>query len=167
MFNKHNVKRYIASGCHTGLIPFIPGTLAAVVGVLIYAVIVCLFNETRHIVTVLAVVIAILMTATHDLYEFAKKEWGSHDAKEFVLDEIIGFLSTVFFIHCVAGLFNLERDGFYKFKIIIPSFVLFRLFDIIKIYPANIIDNDEGPDAVIFDDVVSAAWAAFVVIIFL
>jgi phosphatidylglycerophosphatase A len=164
---KTKLKEFIASGCYTGYVPFIPGTAAAIIGIIIYTIIVSLLNETIDIVVVLALVIAILMTVTMKLYQFSFDKWKSHDAKEFVLDEIIGMLTTLLFVHWYRGIFNFNPDGIYKWKIIIPCFILFRLFDIIKVFPANVIDDMSGSNAVIFDDVISAAWAALIVVIFI
>lgn len=110
MITKNDIKHCIASGLYTGLIPFIPGSAAALIGVILYSGIIYFFNETNHIIVLLALTIAILMTVTYNLYSFALDEWKNSDAKEFVLDEIIGMLSTFLFIHLMRGLFNINPD---------------------------------------------------------
>ena len=66
----------------------------------------------------------------------------------------------------VAGqLIALVPLAFVKWSItmVIISFILFRLFDIVKPYPANRLQDLEGGMGVMCDDLVAGAYAAIIV----
>jgi hypothetical protein len=74
------------------------------------------------------------------------------DPGHFVLDEIAGYLMVPLLLP--QG--TLWQVGFW-------GFLLFRVFDIIKIPPARQIDrNLHGPWGILLDDLVSGAYAALV-----
>ncbi|MBF0204868.1 MAG: phosphatidylglycerophosphatase A [Desulfamplus sp.] len=81
---------------------------------------------------------------------WAIRYWKSKDPSQFVLDEIIGFLSVPIFY------------GAHDFhKTALAGFILFRILDMIKIFPASYVDkNVKGSTGIIFDDVISAGYAA-------
>ncbi len=73
--------------------------------------------------------------------------FGQHDSPRIVVDEWAGFLWTMLFIpptllHVVAGL------------------LLFRFFDIVKLFPANVFqDRLPGGYGVVMDDVAAGVYA--------
>jgi len=73
--------------------------------------------------------------------------FGQQDSPRIVVDEWVGFLWTMLFIpptlpHVVGGL------------------VLFRFFDIVKLFPANVFqDRLPGGYAVVMDDVAAGVYA--------
>lgn len=153
------LKFWIATGFGAGLVPFIPGTVAALWGVLIHFILLSFGLSNDNIIVGISLSALILIVLTFKLYDFAYEEWGNHDAKEFILDEIIGYLFTVSWVlH-----FNKDID---HPLLMFWGFVFFRLFDICKIFPANWIDkNIEGPLGVIGDDVVSGMYAGIIILL--
>lgn len=74
---------------------------------------------------------------------YIEKKEGLHDPSFFVIDEATGMMITTFFLHQVWWQFVL-------------AFVLFRIFDIIKIWPASYIDQKTGGVAAMLDDCLMA-----------
>jgi phosphatidylglycerophosphatase A len=78
--------------------------------------------------------------------------WNDKDPKNFVLDEVAGYL-VVPLLHPHGNILFVAVAGF----------LLFRIFDIIKIPPARQIDRDwVGAWGILLDDIVSAVYAVIV-----
>ena len=76
------------------------------------------------------------------------------DPSEVVVDEFIGqSLPLVFFLQ-----FNVYE--------VLLAFSSFRLFDILKIYPVNKVENIKGANGVIMDDIVAGIYSLIIVIIY-
>jgi phosphatidylglycerophosphatase A len=75
-----------------------------------------------------------------------------HDAKAIVIDEVAGMLVTFLFMPEVVGT---------KAKIValLAGFLLFRLFDVVKPFPAGRAQRWPGGLGVVFDDVLAAVYA--------
>ncbi|AHX03944.1 phosphatidylglycerophosphatase A family protein [Ehrlichia chaffeensis str. Heartland] len=88
------------------------------------------------------------------------------DPKEIVIDEVIGQLIAfsipiVFFRYYqyVPQTFNTLYLLFY-IKILIISFILFRIFDITKMWPINILERISGTTGIILDDVLAGIMSS-------
>ncbi len=68
-----------------------------------------------------------------------------HDPAEVTIDEVLGMW---------ISLFLLPK----KILIALVAFVLFRLFDILKPYPARIFDYRKGGISIMMDDVVAGVY---------
>ena len=79
---------------------------------------------------------------------------GKSDKSEIIIDEVLGQILVLMFIEL-------------EFMQLFWAFILFRFFDILKIFPANIVDKKySGHYGVIFDDVIAAIQAIIVIFIF-
>ncbi len=76
----------------------------------------------------------------------AEKIFGAKDSGLIVIDEIVGFIVTMFMIP-------------FGIKYIVAGFLLFRFFDITKIYPANAMEKLGGGPGVVMDDVVAGIYS--------
>ncbi len=81
-------------------------------------------------------------------------ETVDRDQGQIVIDETLGILVAS------APIFFITIWG--PFLDIFLAFILFRLFDIIKITPAKYFDNMKSPFGVMMDDVVAGAQAAII-----
>lgn len=84
---------------------------------------------------------------------------GQIDHKSIVLDEVLGQILTLELTFIV---FNLDKSllNYHNMMIIILSLIAFRFFDIIKIFPINIIDQKmKHPFGVMFDDFIAGIFA--------
>lgn len=88
------------------------------------------------------------------LAERAQKEFKGHDPQWIVIDEFLGM--------SVAWLFIQSHNLLH----LIILFVLFRFFDIVKIWPASYFDKKvEHGTGIILDDIVSGIYAGLLYLI--
>jgi len=146
---KDKVKNVLGSAFYLGYTPIIPGTIGALPGIAIYYVL-WTFLPSKFFLPCLTLVIILLILLTRYLTPWAISFWHSKDPSQFILDEIIGFLCVPFFYHSTNFILTAT-----------VGFIAFRVFDIIKIPPANYVDkNVKGWVGIVFDDVISAGYAA-------
>ncbi len=126
-----------------------PGTLGSIVGIFLGFILLSFFPI--QLVLVFFIFFLALSLYAVKIYQ---KEVGKSDKSEIIIDEVLGQLLVLIFI-------ELE---FFQFLL---AFILFRFFDILKIFPTNIIDKKYSDHyGVIFDDIVAAIQALIVIFIF-
>ena len=138
---------------YIGYIQIIPGTIASAFSILILFPI-FYFNLINLIVLIFLFSIILLFS----LYSinFYSKLTKTHDSKKIVIDEFLG----VFFIF----LFYQKILFINHFITISLIFILFRFFDIFKIFPANFIDKKlTNAFGVVFDDIVAAIYTIIII----
>lgn len=132
---------FIATAGYAGYVPFAPGTVGSLVGLLVYAVV--YWSGSRYVETGLIVgLFAVgVWAGTH-----AERHFGGIDPAPVVIDEVVGILITVAFIPIGwAGA--------------LVGFVLFRIFDVIKPFPARRLESLHGGLGVMADDAMAAVYA--------
>ena len=126
-----------------------PGTLGSIAGVLLGLLLLTFFPI--QLVIVFFIFLLALSLYAIKIYQ---KQVGKSDKSEIIIDEVLGQLLVLMFI-------ELEFLQFFC------AFILFRFFDILKIFPANIIDKKYSDHyGVIFDDIIAAIQALIVIFIF-
>jgi phosphatidylglycerophosphatase A len=149
---KHYFKLIIASAFGLGLSPIAPGTCGALLGIVIHILIAAYIINIKVQVLVLIIVLLLIAAANHLLTPWSVKYWKSNDPSHFVLDEIAGYL-------VVPILFHQGK----LWQIILWGFLLFRIFDIIKLPGARQIDrNLKNSWGILLDDLVSGVYAVLV-----
>ena len=141
--------KFLATGFGSGLVPFAPGTAGTIVGIPIYLAFSRL-SWTLYFV----LVVAFTCLACYVSHQ-AEGMFGEKDTSLIVIDEMVGFQWTMFLVaptvlHVFIG------------------FILFRLFDILKVFPAGYFHRRlPGGYGVVIDDVVAGMYAniAFLLII--
>jgi phosphatidylglycerophosphatase A len=133
--------KVIATGLGTGYSPIAPGTAGSVLGVGLFFFIAQLMWYWQA-----GIILGVLLVGL-----WASKVWeeitGRHDDGRIVIDEIVGVWIALF-------AFSFQGWTF------LGGFLLFRLFDIWKPFPANWIDRSwKGAKGVMFDDVVAGLFA--------
>jgi len=129
----------IASTFGSGYFPIAPGTVgAAVAAVLLW------FTPTVSLTlfagaTVLFFFLGVWVSSK------SEQVWG-HDAGRINWDEFVGMMITVFALPKTWHVF-------------LAGFLLFRLFDIIKPFPANVSQKLPGGWGVMVDDVIAAIYS--------
>tara|TARA_Y200000002_G_scaffold214947_1_gene177400 strand:+ start:734 stop:1210 length:477 start_codon:yes stop_codon:yes gene_type:complete len=97
--------------------------------------------------------IIIFLLSLYFIKEFSSYT-QSHDSKIIVIDEFLGIYLILIFYDQIQ-IFNTYITVFF-------IFIIFRFFDIVKIFPANIIDrNLNNALGVILDDLVAALYTIF------
>ena len=90
-----------------------------------------------------------------NIYSFNRE---IYDSSEIIIDEFLGIFIIIIFYEYIKF-----TNDLIMFLLI---FLLFRFFDIIKIYPANWIDkNLKNSLGVILDDLVAGVYCVFVLLI--
>ncbi len=131
---------FIAQGAFSGRSPVAPGTAGTLVGVLIYLGIKS-SGLFLYSISALLVCIAGVWSAGR-----AEKILGCKDCSSIVIDEITGYLITMFLV-----------PGNWGF--IIAGFVLFRLFDIVKPWPLQGLQKMNGGIGVMLDDIGAGVYS--------
>jgi phosphatidylglycerophosphatase A len=157
MKSRNNTKKSIfkvaiGSGLGLGLMPIAPGSFGALLGVLLHIVVVVYFPANTQFLSLLIIFISICV-ANHVLASWAQAYWQSKDPKQFILDEIAGYLLIPIFF----------KQG-QVFSVALWGFILFRIFDIFKLGPpAKLIDRKlHGPWGILLDDLVSALYSVLI-----
>lgn len=133
-----------STGFGVGYIPWAPGTFGTVWGFLLFYLLssVASFGSGG-----IALVTLGLMGFSIVSCQLSEKYLEQHDASILVIDEVVGYMVAVW--------------GFaYNFKLAAIAFVLFRLLDILKPFPINLIDKKVGGGlGVVLDDVAAGILA--------
>ena len=137
---------------------FAPGTVASFITCLIY---IYFYNSQINIFFLILGVILIFVFSVYSI-DNLKNSFSKIDAKEIVIDEFIGQSIPVLSIYSFVETNNLNHFIIFTFV----SFILFRIFDIWKPFPINIIDkNMKNGFGVILDDVVAGIYSIIILLV--
>ncbi len=128
-----------------GYSKYFPGTLASIAALPLGVALIAL--EARYYLLIIIVTLSII---SFFLIKEYLSENSQEDPKEVVIDEVLGQLLAMLF--CPLSL-----------EAILLSFLIFRFFDILKIYPVNKIEKIGGAIGVIGDDVVSGIFTSIII----
>lgn len=129
----------VATVCGAGYAPFAPGTFGSAAGLLVWWLLPA--SPVVQGATIVAIFIVGSWSGT-----VAERHFGRTDPGQVVIDEVMGMLITLF-LNPVGWLGALA------------AFFLFRLFDVIKPYPANRFEQFHGGVGVMADDAMAAVYA--------
>lgn len=132
---------FFATGCYSGFFPLAPGTFGTVIGVGLFLLIGNLPAPAYAAFCVAFIAFSIWISNQ------AQDIFAETDPQKVVIDEIAGFLVTMAF-HSTNWL------------IIIAGFILFRIFDIVKPWPAGWVEKKfTDGRGIVFDDVFAGVYA--------
>ncbi len=123
-----------------GYTPFMPGTAGSILGVLVY----CLVKSP---VSFFIITIGILIIS-FPISDCAEAIFGEKDCKKIVIDDFGGMLITFLFIPKDMGVL-----------FILAGFFVFRMLDMIKIPPANLVEKYKGAKGIVGDDIVAGLYS--------
>lgn len=123
----------IATGFGSGYGPKAPGTWGSLVG----AVLIWMYQKTGYANWILLLGVLCLGTITSHL---AEQYLGEHDSPKIVIDEIAGILVSCLYLPPIY---------------ILPAFLLFRFFDVLKPGPIGNIQHLPGGLGVMADDILA------------
>ncbi len=135
---------FLATAGYTGYAPIAPGTVGSTMGLLVYL----LVWWTKSPVVEVALIIGLFVAGTW-AGTIAERYFGGIDPAPVVIDEVVGMLMTLAFI-------PVTLTG------AIVGFLLFRLFDVIKPFPAARLETLHGGVGVMADDAMAAIYANIV-----
>lgn len=132
---------FIAFGFGAGAIPVAPGTFGTLMAIPFY-----LFMQSFSHGVYLFLLLLIIVGSSW-LCDTVSKEIGVEDHQGMCLDEIVGFLVTMY-------------AAPHHFKWIVIGFILFRIFDITKPWPIRQVDERiKNGFGMILDDVLAGIYA--------
>ena len=143
--NLKNPYHLIATLGGIGLIPVAPGTFGS-----IFAWVVFIF--IAHFINMLVLTIASLFFAIW-ICEKVTKDLIEKDHKSIVIDELIGMWISLLPVIYIA---SSQKD---RTIYAVVALILFRFFDILKIFPANVIDKKmKNSLGVLLDDLIASIY---------
>ena len=132
---------FVATVGYCGYFPFAPGTVGSAAGLIAYLLVWWTQSPVVEVMLILSLFAAGVWAGTT-----AERYFGGIDPGPIVIDEVVGMLITLAFIPVgVSGA--------------IAGFVLFRIFDVIKPYPAGRLERLHGGLGVMADDAMAAVYA--------
>jgi len=135
----------LATAFYSGYVPYAPGTAGSVVGIGVWILVFAPLMRTSPQAGLL--LFAVLFVAGCYISERAEKIFAQHDSSLIVIDEVMGMVATMLF----------NPSGWLW---ILGGFAAFRLFDVVKPFPASLIDRKmRGGTAVMLDDLAAAIYA--------
>ena len=131
----------IATVFKTGYVPIAPGTIGSVVGLLVFWLIKDSASFTVQILVIGALFFAGVWAST-----IVEQDLERQDPGIVVVDEVVGMLIALMLLPPTT-------------TVIFLAFFLFRLFDIVKPYPARWCEQLSGGWGIMMDDVVAGLYA--------
>jgi len=140
---------------YIGYIKFAPGTWGSLASLLILYPIIEISTLSFEN---LSIIFIILFFISNLFINYFSNFTNSNDSKHIVIDEFLGIFSILIF-YDLLFIYN-------DFITLILIFFLFRLFDIVKLFPANYIDkNLKNGYGVMMDDIVAGIYTILTLMI--
>jgi phosphatidylglycerophosphatase A len=137
---------FLATGAYLGYVPLIPGTAGSVLGLILARF---LMPVWRAWPASFAMLFILLFVAGCAIAGAAEKLFDRHDASTIVIDEVFGMIAALAF----------NPTGWLALAV---AFVSFRLFDVLKPWPASYFDRMRGGGGVMLDDLAAGIYANLV-----
>ncbi len=134
----------LATWLNLGYSPVAPGTVGTLGGLVLLAAIRWTGSLPLEIAAI-GVLLALGVWSAH----VAERHFGLEDPGPVVIDEVAGILITLVLLPSV-------------WQVFLAGFVLFRIFDIVKPYPAGRLERLRGGVGIMADDVMAAIYANLV-----
>lgn len=134
----------IATGAYAGFFPIAPGTVGSAVGLVVFAAL-RLWTPwwSEGVAVALSLLVGVWSASV------VERVLQRTDPGPVVIDEVLGMLLTLLFLPVtVTGA--------------LVGFVLFRIFDVIKPFPANRAEKLPGGWGVMLDDAIAGLYAHIV-----
>ncbi len=147
-----NITNIVISLFYTGYLTKYPGTIASILSILILFPVIE-FNLINFEIFV-GIFFFIFLISLYFIKQFSN-DTNTHDSKNIVIDEFLGIYLILIFYNNIF-IYN-------EIITILLVFILFRFFDILKIFPANIIDKKMNNSfGVILDDLVASIYTIII-----
>ena len=140
---------------YVGYIKFASGTWGSLAAILILYPII---KFTLVSFETLIIIFFILFFISNLFINYFSNFTNSKDSKHIVIDELLGIFIILIFYESIF-IYN-------DFLTLLLIFFIFRLFDVVKIFPANFIDkNLKNGYGVIMDDIVAGIYTILTLMI--
>jgi len=138
------MRRFIVTCGYLGYLPLAPGTFGTLPAVALYL----LAARTPLTDVIIAAALLCSCAAAVAFGRQAQADFGKEDPRPFVLDEFAGYLVAVLFL----------GSGLIVWKAVL-AFVAFRLFDVVKPFPARRLESLPGGWGILMDDIMAGIYA--------
>jgi phosphatidylglycerophosphatase A len=140
-------EKLLGSGFFTGYIPFASGTFGSLAALIIYAI--------PGFENLYVLIVFIILFTFYGIYVAGKfeKKYGK-DPAECTIDEVVGMWISLLFVPKTI-----------LFSVI--AFLVWRIMDIIKPYPARKLEAIQGGLGVMIDDIVAGFYSLILIHLFL
>lgn len=140
----NQVALFVASFGYVGFFPIAPGTAGSLAALALFAFVRWVGMPAFELATIVAVLIVGVWSANG-----AERALGRKDPGPVVIDEVLGMLITLAWLPVsMAG--------------VVLGFLLFRLFDIVKPYPAGRLEHLPGGYGIMLDDAMAGVYSYLV-----
>ena len=141
------IDKLLGSGFYTGYIPFASGTFGSIAGLIIYYI--------PGFENPFVIIPAIIIFSFYGIYVGSKFEklYGK-DPAECTIDEIVGMWISLLFLPK-------------EIWISVIVFLIWRIFDIIKPFPARRLEKLNGGLGIMIDDIISSFYVLLLVHLFI
>jgi len=141
------IKEFFFTAFYSGYSPVAPGTAGTLVAMAIYILENLVFSEVDpsalnmfNLIFVLLIIYPCIK-----LGDAAEEFYKSKDPQHVVLDEMLGYWIGILFIP-------------FCFSYAVLAFILFRVFDIIKPFPARSLESLTGGLGIMIDDIIAGIY---------
>lgn len=131
----------LATVAYCGYFPIAPGTVGSAAGLVVYLLVWWTRSPILEVGLIVLIFAIGMWAATH-----AERYFGGIDPGPVVIDEVLGMLVTLAFIPV-------------GWSAALVGFFLFRVFDVIKPYPANRLETFHGGLGIMADDAMAGVYA--------
>lgn len=132
---------FVATVGYCGYFPIAPGTVGSAAGLVFYLLVWWTQSPVVEVGLIVGLFAAGVWAGT-----IAERYFGGIDPGPIVMDEVVGMLMTLAFIPV-------------GWSAALAGFVLFRIFDVVKPYPAGRFEKLHGGLGVMADDAMAAVYA--------
>jgi phosphatidylglycerophosphatase A len=129
----------IATAGFVGFVPVAPGTAGSAVGLLIYVILRVIDSGIAEALAIASALLLGIWSA-----EIVERQLGK-DPGPVVIDEVLGMLVTLAFL-------NVTSFG------ALVGFIVFRVYDVLKPYPAARLEHLRGGPGIMLDDLVAGVY---------
>ena len=144
---KNKFAKIISTILYIGYSKYFPGTIGSLLAIPTGMLIL----KIGGVVALLIFIFILTLIALFSI-EIYIKEHQSSDPKEIIIDEFIGQLIVLIFAS-------------FSYLAIFIGFLLFRFFDISKLYPVNKVEKIRGPIGVLADDIVAGLMTCIIILL--
>lgn len=139
--------KFISTGFGVGYLPFAPGTFGTLWGSLVFWALQGESFLNKFLSFIFLVVVSVVFS------HFGETAFGQKDCQKIVIDEVAGVFVCYLFVP-------------FSWTNLVLGFLLFRFFDIMKLYPADWCQNNlKGGWGVAADDLVAGLQAGVVLLL--
>ncbi len=135
---------FVATVGYVGFFPIAPGTAGSLAALGLFAFVRWVGMPAFEIATIVAILAIGIWSANG-----AERALGRKDPGPVVIDEVLGMLITL-------ALLPVSMTG------VAAGFLLFRLFDVVKPYPAGRMEHLPGGYGIMLDDAMAGVYAHLV-----